>query len=98
MTNQRRHPRFVCDLQAQVTSSGGASGQAKAADISRGGICLWIARAFPVGSEIDLSLTLVLAHNAFSEPLELRASVIWCTPVESEHQLGCKFVALTSQQ
>jgi len=44
-----------------------------------------------VGSSFDLSLSLVLGANSYSEPLKLAGKVVWCTPTELGFQIGAAF-------
>ena len=97
MLDKRRHPRFACDLEAEVQI--GARGvAARGVDISRGGLCLSLQERLPVPSEVTVQLTLLFGSNTFSEPLSLPAKIVWCTQLAGEHQIGCMFRALTTEQ
>jgi hypothetical protein len=53
-----------------------------------------------LGVDVDVDVALVFAANASdrsesqSEPLRLPARTAWCTPVDSEYQLGLSFRGL----
>lgn len=89
----RRHPRFAVQIDAQV-SLGEQTFTATTKDMSRGGICLFCPQKIEPGSNIDMSLSLVLGSDAFSESIRLSARVVWCTPVDDNYQVGAAFVEM----
>jgi hypothetical protein len=95
--DKRRHPRFACDLVAEIHVGGGKM-PARGVDISRGGMCLSVERAIPVRAEVQLKLTLLFGSNTFSEPLLLPARIMWCTQLPDELQVGCMFKTLSTEQ
>ena len=97
MLDKRRHPRVACDLTSEILA-GGQRIAAHAVDISRGGMCLSCARKLPVPSEVHVQITLIFGSNAFSEPLALPARIVWCTKLPDEHQVGCMFRGLSTEQ
>lgn len=94
---QRAHPRYAVEIDAEVRI-GDELLPARTRDLSRGGLCFSTDRALPVGAPLDLSLALVFDEQTFSEPLALRARVVWCTPLgPSRFQIGTCFVGMTRQ-
>lgn len=43
-------------------------------------------------------MSLVFDEDTFSEPLELPARIVWCTPLGDKFQLGASFLPMTSEQ
>jgi hypothetical protein len=95
--DQRVYPRFVCDLEVEIEHPNGRT-KARAVDVSRGGICLSSEHVLTPTTEIRVALTLVLGPNAFSEPLQLSARVVWCTPQSDGNQIGCAFLPTPGEQ
>jgi len=93
----RKFPRFAVELDAQVQIEG-QTVAAVTRDVSRGGICLVSPRQVEAGSNLQLSLLLMLGANAFSEGLELTGRVIWCTPLGHLFQLGAVFINMTPEK
>lgn len=90
---RRVHERFAVEIEAEVTSEAGTSG-AVTRDLSRGGACFVVMAPMVVGSDFQISLSLVLAENTFSEPLTLNGKVVWCTRTEEGFQIGAAFGAM----
>ena len=89
--------RYAVEVDASV-QVGDHSIPARTKDMSRGGLCFLVGRALPQGSEIDLSLALVFDEDTRSEPIALRARVVWSTALGSDrHQVGATFMGMTSQ-
>ena len=97
MLDKRRHTRFACDLAADILVDG-QKVEARGIDISRGGMCLSAQTQVPVKSEVEVEITLVFGSNTFSEPLRLPGRIVWCTQLPDEHQVGCMFNALSTEQ
>jgi len=89
---RRIHERFAVEIEAEVTSEAGTFG-AITKDVSRGGACFVVLAPMATGSSFDISLSLVLSENSFSEPLKLRGKVVWCTRTEEGFQIGAAFGA-----
>ncbi|MBI4508232.1 MAG: PilZ domain-containing protein [Deltaproteobacteria bacterium] len=98
MTNESRaHPRYAIELDAEVTL-GDTLVPARTRDVSRGGLCFFTQAPLPLGGDVDLNLALVFDEQTFSEPLRVRARVVWCTQLgESKYQVGTSFYRLTSE-
>lgn len=96
MTDQRQHPRYAIELDAEI-SVGTATIAGRTHDISRGGFCMLASQsvAFPTACEVKLAL--VFSENQFSEHLMLPATIVWCTPVKNVFQIGIKFGELEAQ-
>jgi PilZ domain-containing protein len=94
----RAHPRYALEVDAQVRLKDQVL-PARTKDVSRGGLCFTGETPIPAGSDVEVSLALVFDEHTFSEPLVLRARVVWCTTLdETRHQVGTAFVNLTSEQ
>jgi hypothetical protein len=42
-------------------------------------------------------MALVFDEETFSEPLDVRARVVWCTPLGAKYQIGTTFLGLTNE-
>jgi len=92
----RQHPRYAIELDAEVTVAG-TSVTGRTHDISRGGFCMLASQSVPVGATCQLKLALVFSETEFSEHLELPGTTVWCTPLKGAYQIGVKFAALDAQ-
>jgi hypothetical protein len=100
MPEQRAHPRYAIELDAVLELDPDRKVHGRTQDISRGGFCLLAAaETAPVaaGSHCKIRLALVFSENEFSEQLELRGSVAWCTRLKAGVQVGVKFDPLDAQ-
>jgi len=88
---KRAHPRYAVEVDAEFRGDfGKLAGRTR--DISSGGMACWAGAPLVVGSELDVALSLVFSEKEFSEPLVLRARIVWCTPLGGgKHQIGCAF-------
>lgn len=93
---RREYERFAVAVDAVVRTDAGAW-RAVTRDLSRGGVCFVLPQALPVGSSFQLSLSLVLGENTFSEPLALTGTVAWCTATGDGYQIGAAFSSLSRQ-
>lgn len=66
-------------------------------DVSRGGLCAFLAEQLAVGSDIDVDIQLVFDDDRQSEALRLAARVVWCTSVDDQHQVGVQFRRLSGE-
>jgi hypothetical protein len=89
--NQRRHPRFHVDVQATVRSADGRQLMARTRDLSRSGICLITTEGLGPGTRLGVELVLLLGPTSSSEPLPLKARVVWCTAIAGAFQIGAMF-------
>jgi hypothetical protein len=96
MTDQRQHPRYAIELDAEITV-GDTIVSGRTRDISRGGFCLLASQPLPVHTGCDVKLALVFSENQFSEQLALAATIQWCTWLKSAYQIGIKFGELEPQ-
>jgi hypothetical protein len=95
---QRRHPRFPVDVQATVRTSDGLRLSARTRDLSRSGICIITSRALPSGDNLLVELVLLIGTTSESEPLPLRARVVWCTAIANAFQVGAMFSGLSARE
>jgi hypothetical protein len=95
---QRRYPRFPVDVQATVRTSDGLRLSARTRDLSRSGICLITSRALPSGENLFVELVLLIGSTSESEPLPLRAHVVWCTAIADAFQVGAMFSGLSAKE
>ena len=96
--DHRQHPRFSVDVQANARTADGRKLPARTRDLSRTGICLITTDGLKRGDELMVDLILCLGPNSFSEPLPLKAHVVWCTSIAQAFQVGAVFDPLTEQQ
>ena len=96
-SESRAHPRYALEVDAEVRTQTGTI-PARTRDVSRGGLALTLPEALPLGTELTLNLALVFDEETFSEPLLVRARVVWCTRIADKHQIGTTFVAMTNEQ
>jgi hypothetical protein len=94
----RRHPRFTVDVEATVIAGRGRRLTARTRDVSRTGICLITDESLSGSEPLQIELVLAFGDNAFSEPLNLGARVVWCTAIGGAYQVGAMFEDLTEQQ
>jgi hypothetical protein len=94
----RRHPRVQVDVQANVHTSDGRKLIARTRDLSRSGMCIITTDRLPSGEELRVELVLLLGPNSTSEPLPLRARVVWCTVIAGAFQIGAMFDGLSSKE
>lgn len=94
----RRHPRFSVDVEATVQIGASRPVAARTRDVSRTGVCLITNESISVGSTLRIELVLAFGNNAFSEPLNLAARVVWCTGISGSFQVGAMYDELTEQQ
>ena len=95
---QRRHPRFPVDVQATVHASDGRKLSARTRDLSRAGICLITGEALRSGEILHVELVLLIGTTSESEPLPLRARVVWCTAIADAFQVGAMFDGLSRRE
>ncbi len=93
MKDQRQHPRYAIELDAEVIVAG-TSVTGRTHDISRGGFCMLARQSVPVGATAEVKLALVFSETEFSEHLSLPAMTVWCTPMKGAYQIGVKFAQL----
>jgi hypothetical protein len=94
----RRYPRVNVDVQANVQTVDGRTLIARTRDLSRSGICLITTDALASSEKLRIELVLLLGSGSSSEPLPLRARVVWCTAIAGAFQIGAMFDALTSKE
>jgi PilZ domain len=94
----RAHPRYAVEIDAEVTA-GDTRVPVRTRDVSRGGLAFVSTMALPAGSEVGLSMSLVFSESSFSEPLRVRARVVWSTELgPGRHQIGTAFTNFTGEQ
>jgi len=94
----RRHPRFPVDVQASIRTGDGRRLSARTRDLSRAGICLITHQALPSGENLQVELVLLIGTTSESEPLPLRARVVWCTAIAGSFQIGAMFHGLSPKE
>jgi len=94
----RRHPRFSVDVQANVRTGDGRKLPARTRDLSRSGMCIITTNALAQRDELLIDLILLLGPTSTSEPLPLRARVVWCTPISQAFQVGAMFDKLSKTE
>jgi len=96
--NLRRYPRFHVDVQANVHTLDGRKLVARTRDLSRTGICLVMTEDLGSGANLGIELVLLLGPTSSSEPLPLRARVVWCTAIGGAYQIGAMFDGLSAKE
>ena len=94
----RRFPRVHVDVQANVHTVDGRKLIARTRDLSRSGICIITTDAIASGEKLGIELVLLLGSGSSSEPLALRARVVWCTAIAGAFQIGAMFDSLTTKE
>lgn len=93
----RQHPRYALEVDVEIRTPSGAV-PARSRDVSRGGLCCISSAQLALGTEVQLNLSLVFDEETFSEPLLVRARVVWCTGLgQGKYQVGTSFVGLTQE-
>ena len=96
--NNRAHPRYAVEIDAQVTTPSGPL-PVRTRDVSRGGLAFTAPHALASGQEVAISMALVFSENSFSEPLKVRARIVWSTELTpGRHQIGTAFTHMTGEQ
>src|SRR5262249_3355337 len=91
-------PRFALEVDAEIHAPDKTL-PARTNNVSRGGLCFLAAEPIPVGTSVDLTLALVFDAETHSEPLALRARIVWCTRMaDARHQIGASFGQTTGEQ
>ncbi|MSP62796.1 MAG: PilZ domain-containing protein [Myxococcales bacterium] len=96
MIENRQHPRFAVALECEI-SDGEVTLRGRSHDVSRGGISLSLAQPIELSSVVTLHIALVFGDDSVSEPLQVKAVVVWCTRLGGGYQVGAKFAPLTKQ-
>jgi hypothetical protein len=98
MSSQTRaHPRYALEIDAEVVFDRERL-PVRTRDVSRGGLCFIAPVGLPLGKEITLNMALVFDEATFSEPLLLRARVVWCTGLgDTQFQVGTTFLGMTGE-
>jgi hypothetical protein len=93
--DSRQHPRYAMEIDVEIRTASGPV-PARSRDVSRGGLCCISKEALPLGTDVQLNMALVFDEKTFSEPLLVRARVVWCTGLGHDRfQLGTTFIGLT---
>jgi hypothetical protein len=94
----RAHPRYAVEIDAEV-SAGPTRIPVRTRDVSRGGLAFVAPAALKPGDEVGISMSLVFSESSFSEPLRVRARVVWSTELgPGRHQIGTAFTNFTGEQ
>jgi Tfp pilus assembly protein PilZ len=97
--DKRLFRRFACDLAVELETRDGSVLGGQSRNLSRGGLCLETSDPVPAGADVTVRITLVFDEDRSSEPLDLPAQVVWCTPFgQHAHQVGTQFRQLSSER
>ena len=77
---------------------GGKVFEGRTRNVSRGGLCAELADTVPLGTVVDIDMTLVFDDDMRSEALRLPARVVWCTDLDEAHQVGVVFLPLDAER
>jgi|SRR5450759_540694 len=94
----RRYPRVSVDIQANVHTADGRKLIARTRDLSRSGMCIITTDALASSEQLRIELVLLLGPSSSSEPLPLRARVVWCTSIAGAFQIGAMFDNLSPKE
>lgn len=93
----REFPRYAIEATVEL-SAPGFKATGRTANVSRGGLAATVVQALAPGESITVRLSLVFDEETFSEPLDLPARIVWCTPIADSYQIGAAFLSLSSDQ
>lgn len=96
--NQRAYPRFALQVSATLKTADGRTISGNSRNMSEGGLCLETSEGLEIGTDVEVSITLVFDEDSASEPLALPARVVWSTPFADSFQIGTQFRPLSQQQ
>lgn len=101
----RAHPRVAAEVDVELHHQGLVL-LGRTHNLSRGGLACELdlttqpvgpANLPTLGQELQVSLALVFDEQTYSEPLSLRARVVWCTAFQDRAQVGLSFMGLTGE-
>lgn len=93
---EREYPRYAHEAAVTLYAPGQeVTGRTR--NMSRGGLSATLLPAIPVGTDVEIDVQLVFHDDRHSEPLRLPGRVVWCTPIDEDHQVGIQFRALDKQ-
>ena len=94
----RAHPRYALEIDCELRTPGGVI-PARSRDVSGGGLAFTTKQAVPLGLDAQINMSLVFDEQTFSEPLLVRARIVWCTGLAADrYQVGATFVGMTNEQ
>ena len=94
----RIDPRYAAEVEATVQTDGGSTPlPTRTRNLSRGGMCFVSPESFPMGKEMTARLVLVFDEETKSEPVEVRARVVWSTGLGRAFQIGVSFISITAE-
>ena len=93
-SEKRRFPRYALDVECEL-HAGDLTLRSRTRNLSLSGIAIMMAEPLPLGCEVTLQLALGFPDNERSEPIDLPATVMWCTPLAGAFQLGARFHELS---
>lgn len=97
MSNRREHRRFETTLSVEIHDSEHPQ-LGVAMNLSTGGVGVSLDHPLEQGSTVNVSLFLVEEgiEDEKTQPLALKAKVVWCHPYEGEgHRAGLRLLGLT---
>ena len=95
--DKRVSARFAVELSAELEIPSGRIHRGLARNLSRGGICFETTGVLAAGDEVVVRVRLIFDEDRTSEPLELPARVVWCTPLGDAQQIGTQFLPLSQE-
>jgi PilZ domain len=96
--DKRVSARFAVELSAELEIPSGRIHRGLARNLSRGGICFETTGVLAAGDEVVVRVRLIFDEDRTSEPLELPARVVWCTPLGDAQQIGTQFLPLSQDR
>lgn len=92
--DRREAARHEFELDC-VVLQGTSPQQGRTRNLSTTGLSLLLGAPIPISEVVVLDLALAFGDDAFSESLRLSATIVWCTPVGGQYQVGAKFARLS---
>src|SRR5207249_133846 len=92
---EREHPRYAHEAAIRLNNLGHTI-QGRTRNVSRGGLCATLGEQIAIGTDIEVDIQLVFEGDLQSEPLHVRARIVWCTSVDDDYQVGVQFQPLDS--
>ena len=96
--SRRESPRYVVELEGEAILPEGHAFPVRTRNLSHNGVAFLAQVPVAAGTIVELRLALAQEGRAFSQPLGVRARIVWSTPVGAEHQLGASFLGVTNEQ
>lgn len=93
---EREYPRYAHEAAVTLYAPDlEVTGRTR--NMSRGGLSATLSPAIAVGTDVEIGVQLVFHDGRQSEALRIPGRVVWCTPIDEDHQVGIQFRGLDAQ-